>query len=601
MKHTATSNWALVGLAGLALACEASGTNGATPRGPTRDGGSFAGVRDGGASLLPPADFGPFTASDPAPKPISGGTLTIDDARGLAAVGDSDRDVVHLVDLELESVVATVALERGDEPGRALFGPNGDLYVVLRTGAVVAIDVVEGAVRWRRDVCPSPRGIAYDETDDALLVACLGGSLLSLAPDDARAPTSRFVADDLRDVVVEGGRVWVSTFRSAEVRLLRGEGAPRTVRIDTLRKGRDTLEPGVAWRMVADPEGGVYVLHQYATTRIVPIDRPEAYGGGEAGRPVECGVTHVRHDGAVRGSWSTGLTLAVDLAVAPDRSFVAFAQAGAHTHQTSAPVLAFEPGDLETNVVGTSDRPFGGQAQVVSVALRESGEVVAFSREPPALYVDRRSIPLTGASVAHTGHTMFHRSTFAFIACASCHPEAHDDGRVWRFEGLGPRRTQSSRGLAGTEPFHWDGDMRDLQQLLGEVMSQRMSAGPLDPQHVDLLGRWLETLEPLEVERRAETVAVTRGRALFDEVGCGGCHAGPALTNNSTVDVGTGGEFQVPSLRGLASRAPYMHDGCAATLHERFRPDCGGGDSHGATSALSASQIDDLVAYLRTL
>ena len=40
------------------------------------------------------------------------------------------------------------------------------------------------------------------------------------------------------------------------------------------------------------------------------------------------------------------------------------------------------------------------------------------------------------------------------LACASCHPEGHDDGQVWNFSALGPRRTQSlAGGIAGTEPF----------------------------------------------------------------------------------------------------------------------------------------------------
>ena len=68
-----------------------------------------------------------------------------------------------------------------------------------------------------------------------------------------------------------------------------------------------------------------------------------------------------------------------------------------------------------------------------------------------------------------------------------------------------------------------------------------------------------------------------------------------------TVDVGTGGPFQVPSLRGVAWRAPFMHTGCAATLADRFAGACGGGDKHGVTSTLTASQIGDLTAYLETL
>jgi len=64
--------------------------------------------------------------------------------------------------------------------------------------------------------------------------------------------------------------------------------------------------------------------------------------------------------------------------------------------------------------------------------------------------------------------------------------------------------------------------------------------------------------------------------------------------------VGTGGEFQVPPLLGVGDRAPYLHDGCAPTLRDRFGP-CGGGDEHGHTSHLGPADLDDLVAYLSTL
>jgi hypothetical protein len=47
-------------------------------------------------------------------------------------------------------------------------------------------------------------------------------------------------------------------------------------------------------------------------------------------------------------------------------------------------------------------------------------------------------------------------------------------------------------------------------------------------------------------------------------------------------------------------RAPYLHDGCAATLADRFGA-CGGGDRHGATSTLSSAELADLIAYLETL
>jgi hypothetical protein len=73
------------------------------------------------------------------------------------------------------------------------------------------------------------------------------------------------------------------------------------------------------------------------------------------------------------------------------------------------------------------------------------------------------------------------------------------------------------------------------------------------------------------------------------------------LTNNKTVDVGTGKALQVPTLRGLRWRPPFMHDGCARTLADRFDPRCGGADRHGLTSRLTAEEIADLVAYMDTL
>ena len=83
-------------------------------------------------------------------------------------------------------------------------------------------------------------------------------------------------------------------------------------------------------------------------------------------------------------------------------------------------------------------------------------------------------------------------------------------------------------------------------------------------------------------------------------VACASCHSGPSLTNNETVDVGTGRKFQVPSLIGIRNRAPFMHDGCATTLFERFDASCGG-DQHGDLSGLSEGDLDDMVAYMDSL
>ena len=93
------------------------------------------------------------------------------------------------------------------------------------------------------------------------------------------------------------------------------------------------------------------------------------------------------------------------------------------------------------------------------------------------------------------------------------------------------------------------------------------------------------------------------GKALFEsaEVGCAECHAGPALTSGESRDVGTGGTLQVPSLLGVGYRSTLMHAGCASSLRERFDPRCGGGEQHGHTAQLGEPELDDLIAYLRSL
>jgi cytochrome c peroxidase len=96
---------------------------------------------------------------------------------------------------------------------------------------------------------------------------------------------------------------------------------------------------------------------------------------------------------------------------------------------------------------------------------------------------------------------------------------------------------------------------------------------------------------------------VTRGQQVFSDpsVGCTTCHSGAQLSTHQLLNVGTGASFKVPSLIAVGYRAPYLHNGCAPTLLDRFGPACGGGDQHGHTSQLSSGQLSDLVAYLESL
>jgi cytochrome c peroxidase len=161
-------------------------------------------------------------------------------------------------------------------------------------------------------------------------------------------------------------------------------------------------------------------------------------------------------------------------------------------------------------------------------------------------------------------------------------------------------------GILGTEPFHWDGDVTDMESLMVQVFEQRMGGTHQASRRVDALAGWLDSLQPpARIVDPASPSAVS-GKALFESarVGCTSCHQGSKYTNNGNAWVGTteaGHSLQVPSLVGVGYRAPFLHDGRAATLRDRFDARLGGGDAHGTTSGLSDSELDDLIAYLESL
>jgi mono/diheme cytochrome c family protein len=144
--------------------------------------------------------------------------------------------------------------------------------------------------------------------------------------------------------------------------------------------------------------------------------------------------------------------------------------------------------------------------------------------------------------------------------------------------------------------------MHDLSMLMNEVLINRMGGEPMSKGEERALQEFLFALPAHPAPTGLDGAAVARGRALFEsaELACTTCHNGAIYTNNAQANVGTGGNFKVPSLVGVGWRAPYMHNGCAATLRDRFGV-CGGGTAHGATDALDEAQLADLITFLESL
>jgi mono/diheme cytochrome c family protein len=557
----------------------------------------------------PKPEFGPLVQQADPPPPISGGTLAIAPDGTTAVAADPDRDQIHVVDLASRALRHTVALPHRSEPGRVAIDDQGYAYVALRTsGGIATVNLETGALA-HREACAAPRGVAFNAAKRAIVVACADGQLvtLDLASGDRSAQN---LGRDLRDVVIFGGgrAMMVTQFR--EARLMRVGSAGDAHEIPGLGGAN------LAWRAVALPTpecpdctAGAVVAQEPTPEPVSP--EPGGYGGMSGFGAQDCsslaGILSTRLElfpstASVR---LPGAVLPVDLAT-NGRELAVVAAGNAFTKDlpqifvVHADAIASASGRCPPTVQG--DVP----GQAIAAAFDGDDQLIVQTREPAALHImteDRRrtwkTIPLAAGSRQDTGHAIFHANAGAFIACASCHAEGGDDAHTWEFVGMGPRRTPSMLGtLANTEPFHWVGDMADIQELVDHVFVERMNGPEIDHDQVDALRSWLFAL-PAPPPLRQPDAETARGGQLFQQR-CSSCHAGPMLTNNQTVDVGTGDAFQVPSLVGVSWRAPFLHNGCATTLLDRFDPACGG-DKHGDLSGLGAEQLRDLASYLETL
>jgi hypothetical protein len=237
----------------------------------------------------------------------------------------------------------------------------------------------------------------------------------------------------------------------------------------------------------------------------------------------------------------------------------------------------------------------------------------------------------------------------SYMACAHCHLEGLGDHRTWDFtdRGEGLRNTIDLLGRAGMGhgALHWSGNFDEVQDFEHDLRGPFRGTGLMDDadfeagtrdeplgdpkaglsEDLDALAAYVSSLDqhlpsPYRNPDGSLTEAAVRGRAVFEAAGCPECHRGDTLTDSGFEpdgaarlhDVGTLAEgsgrrlgepltgLDTPTLHGLWHGAPYLHDGSAATLREVLttrNPD----DRHGTTSGLSERELDDLIAYLRSL
>lgn len=171
------------------------------------------------------------------------------------------------------------------------------------------------------------------------------------------------------------------------------------------------------------------------------------------------------------------------------------------------------------------------------------------------------------------------------------------------------RDIPSLAGIADTAPYGRDGTVRTLRDFTRQVIVHEFAGAEPPALALDALGAYLIRFGFLPNPRLDASGQLTnlakgsarRGQTLFTrpfpgqlKLSCATCHAPDrAFIDQRQHDVGTTGLFDTPTLLGIASTAPYFHDGRAQSLKavvEHF-------DRHYKLS-LSPEEQSDLIDYL---
>ncbi|CAN7541845.1 c-type cytochrome [Phenylobacterium sp. LjRoot225] len=276
--------------------------------------------------------------------------------------------------------------------------------------------------------------------------------------------------------------------------------------------------------------------------------------------------------------------------------------------------------------------------------------------------------PITPAKVA-LGKALFfdpRLSGSGVISCASCHNPSlgWQDGLA---KGVGDhgsqlaRRTPTILNLAWSAPLFWDGRAATLEEqakvpmAAGDEMNKPhdqvvaqvkaipgyraafATAYPGEDVNIDTIAKAIATYERTVIsgrspfdewlggEEAAISASAKQGFVLFNTTAkCASCHSGWRFTDDGFHDIGLAGDdpgrgrimpkiavldhaFKTPTLRNVADRSPYMHDGSMRTLEEVVdhydhgfikRPSLA---DQIKPLGLSAQDKADLLAFMRTL
>ena len=234
------------------------------------------------------------------------------------------------------------------------------------------------------------------------------------------------------------------------------------------------------------------------------------------------------------------------------------------------------------------------------VDLREQNQVrhLSLGAQPEMSLAQRGEMLFFDGNLSHDG----------WMSCHSCHTDGHSNLQLNDNFSDGSygaaKRVLSLLGVADTKPWAWNGEVNELEDQVVNSIVKTMQGSTPDEQQVAALVAYIKTLSLPDVsppEKELNPANVERGRALFGSLGCAACHAPPTYTTPKSYNVGLidqvgNARFNPPSLRGVANRRSFFHDGRAKSIEEVLTK-----HKHQLSDELADEDLDSLIEFLRSL
>jgi cytochrome c553 len=591
-------------------------------------------------------------AVSPAPLPAGrvGASIAVLASTGEVAVVDPDQGSVSFLDAA--TLAPRARVEVGGEPRALLELSSGELLVTTyRGGEVARVDPKKHALVAHAAICAGPWGLAETSDGGSVVVACeWEGAVVRLDPAALSAKPIAMGLSRPRAVAEIGGTVFAADFTGGALHRIGPDG---TVSAIALAPEEAPYRPALAGMTanlasaILPAFGRLHVAHE-----LVNHDGNQAvekvaddYGSVIDGNPkINPAVTSIL-PGVLRSAGASDPPVLYARFDGGPRVFngpAALAAYGgryllvANLSTADVAVIDTEATSPDTRAVGS----FAVGAGPSGIAVDASGKVAyvdnafdgsvsrldlgaALGADAPRHEADLtrvRDLPARYSPAALAGRKLFHDASnphvtpSAVVACSTCHPGGGDDGLVWFIHTSNiPLKRRRAPHLANahtpTAPFHWDGSLPTVPDLVRATITDLMAGDGLLVD-ADSVAAYLDEIVAPPIPPARDAGAVARGRDVFAsaEAGCATCHGGPDLTDNGfhavlePMSLHADDAFttcNTPALHGLFLRAPYFHDGRSPSLRDLLtRPDAA---KHGDTSKLSAGQIDDLIAYLESL